>query len=702
MTKLLGFALMTALATSGSAADNAPIPPVAKIVPKEITTLGEKRVDNYFWLREKTNPEVLQYLEAENKYTAEMMKTTEALQKKLYDEILARIKQTDLSVPVRQGDYFYYTRTQEGKQYAINCRKKGSLNGAEEILIDQNELAKGQKYFNLGGFQPSPNHKLIAYATDTEGDEVLTIYIKDLETGKLLADRITGAYYGIEWGNDNKSIFYTVLDKTTKRPYQCFRHTLGAKSSEDVKVYQEDDERYDLSLGKSRSQQFIVIALSSFTSTEQRYLDANHPASEWKVLLPRQKDRMYDLEHHGDSFYIRINDQGKNYRLVKAPVKDPSPANWKEVIPYRESVMLEDVNAFRDHLAIVERERGLRKLRIENLKNHQTHYVEFPEQVYTFMPMGNPEFNTRLVRFNYSSLVTPASVFDYDMDTHTRELKKQQEVLGGYDPTRYESVRVYAAGKGGVEVPISLVYKKGLQRNGKNPTLLYGYGSYGISMDPNFSSERLSLLDRGFVYAIAHIRGGTEMGKPWHEDGKMLKKVNTFTDFIASAEKLIKDGYTSADHLAIMGGSAGGMLMGAVANMRPDLFKAVIAKVPFVDVLNTATDPTLPLTVQEYEEWGNSNEKPVFDYIRSYSPYDNVKKQAYPNMLITGGLNDPRVSYWEPAKWTAKLRAMKTDNNLLLLKINMGAGHFGASGRYERIKETALDYAFLLHVMGLD
>lgn len=676
--------------------------PVAKILPKRITMHGKTRVDNYFWLREKDNPEVIAYLEAENRYTEAMLKSTEPLQKKLYDEMLGRIKQTDMSVPVFERGYYYYSRTEEGKQYSIACRKKGSLAAPEEVMLDQNELAQGQKYFRVGSTAVSPDSKLFAYATDVSGDEVYTVYVKDLATGKLLEDRVPNTYYGLEWGNDNKTLFYTVLDQTTKRPYQCFRHALGTPHTADVKVYQEDDGRYNLRLGKSRSGKFLFVALGSFTSTEYRYIDADKPAGPLQVAIPRAKDLEYDLEHHSDSFYIRINDTGKNFRLVKTPVANFDRKSWVEVIPHRAAVMIENVDAFRDHLAIVERDRGLRRLQIRNLRTGEPHYAAFPESVYTFFPSGNPEFNTATLRYSYTSLVTPQSVFDYDMNTRKAELKKRQEVLGGYDPAQYETVRIHARAKDGAEVPVSLVYKKGLERNGNNPTLLYGYGSYGAPSDPTFNSSRLSLLDRGFVYAIAHIRGGSDLGKTWHDDGKMLQKMNTFTDFIAAAEKLIADKYTSSSKLAIMGGSAGGLLMGAVVNLRPDLFHAVVAKVPFVDVLNTATDPALPLTVQEYEEWGNSNEKVYFDYIQSYSPYDNVKKQAYPNMLVTAGLNDPRVSYWEPAKWVAKLRAMKTDQNLLLLKTNMGAGHFGASGRYDLLKEVALDYAFLLKVMGLE
>jgi oligopeptidase B len=689
------FAIMTLIVST----DDAVRPPAAKIAPTPSTTLGETRIDNYFWLRDRKNPDTIQYLEAENEYTKAAMKHTDALQSKLYSEILGRIQQTDLSVPTKRDDYFYYTRTEEGKQYAIYCRKHGSLDAKEEVLLDGNKMAEGKKYFRVGNFVASPNHKLLAYSVDFEGDEAYTIHVLDLATGKLLADTIPNTYYSLEWASDNATFFYTVLD-AAKRPYKVFRHTLGGKR--DALVCHETDERFNVELAKTRSRAYILINIDSSLTSEVRYLKADRPKDKFATLLPRIQETEYDVAHRGDSWFIRTNDGAKTFRLVEAPVKDPSRANWKEVMPARPDATIESVTAFKDDLVTEERDRGLNKIRVQNFSTGAVHYVEFNEPVYTASLGGSAEYDTKVLRFSYTSLVTPNSVFDYNMETRVRDLKKQQPVLGGYDPAKYQSERIYATAPDGVKVPISLVYKKGLVQNGKAPMLLYGYGAYGISMDPEFSSDRLSLLDRGFVYAIAHIRGGADLGKPWHEDGRILKKINTFTDFIACAEYLIAGKYTSADRLAIMGGSAGGLLMGAVTNMRPDLFAVVVAKVPFVDALNTMLDASLPLTVGEYEEWGNPNEKQYYDYIKSYAPYENVGAKEYPTMLITAGLNDPRVSYWEPAKWTAKLRAMKKDQHMLLLKTNMGSGHFGSSGRYEYIKETAFDYAFILNSLGVE
>ncbi len=624
------------------------------------------------------------------------MAHTKPLRDELYHEILGRIQETDLSVPVKRDDYFYYTRTEEGKAYSIQCRKHGSLQAAEEILLDANVLAEGQKYFRLGNFAVSADHRLLAYSTDLEGDEAYTIQVKNLETGDLLPDRIANTYYTLEWANDNRTFFYTVLDET-KRPYRAYRHELGASS--DTLVYQEDDGRFALGLGKTRSRRFVFFELSSPLTSELRYLEAADPRGDFRVMLPRRQGVEYDASHHGEYFYIRTNDGAKNFRLMRTSVANPSMENWHEVIPARADVTIEGVDSFEDHLAVYERERGLEKICIRDGLGAFSHYIDFPEPVYTVSASGNAEYKTNLLRFNYTSLVTPTSVFDYNVRTRERELKKQYEVRGGYDASQYQSERIFAKAPDGVEVPISLVYRKGFKLNGASPLLLYGYGAYGHSIDPRFSSDRLSLLDRGLVFAIAHIRGGAELGEVWHDQGKLLQKRNTFTDFIACAEHLIAARYTSSDGLAIMGGSAGGLLMGAVLNMRPELFHAAIAKVPFVDTLNTMLDPTLPLTMSEYEEWGNPEDKQYYDYIRSYSPYDNVAAREHPAMLVTAGLNDPRVSYWEPAKWVAKLRALKTDSNVLLLKTDMGSGHFGPSGRYEGIKEVAFDYAFLLDTL---
>ncbi len=675
-------------------------PPVARIVPKVDNLHGERRVDNYFWLRERDNPEVIEYLEAENEYTEAMMKHTEEFQKQLYKELLGRIKETDLSVPVKIDDYYYYTRTEEGKQYSIHCRKKGSLDAQEEILLDQNVLAAGHEYFRIGTYSVSPDHQLLAYSTNTTGSEVYTLYVKDLSAGELLSDKIENTYYSVEWANDSKTIFYSILDES-KRPYKLYRHTLGTDPAEDVLVYHEADESFFLRAHKTKSKAYLILNLGSATTSEVHYLEADNPSGNFRIIHPRQHEMEYYVVHHDERFFIMTNDDAKNFKLMEAPVADPAKKNWKEVIPHSDSVKIDAVDVFRNHLVVCERENGFKKIRISGIASGEVHYVDFPEPVYTFSGGWNPDFNSNLLRFNYTSLVTPRSVFDYDMNARTRELRKQDEVLGGYDPSLYQSERIFATTSDGTKVPVSLVYKKGMVRDGKNPLFLYGYGSYGSSIEPNFSLNRLSLLDRGFIFAMAHIRGGQEMGRYWYDQGKLLQKKNTFTDFIACADHLVAEKYTSSDKLVINGGSAGGLLMGAVTNIRPDLFKVVIAKVPFVDVINTMLDASIPLTTMEYEEWGNPNDREYFDYMLSYSPYDNTEAKNYPNMLITAGLNDPRVQYWEPAKWTAKLRALKTDNNVLLLKTNMGAGHGGASGRYDYLKEIAFEYAFVFDMLGI-
>jgi oligopeptidase B len=675
-------------------------PPIAQKIPKVDTSFGDIRVDNYFWLRDKNNPEVIKYLQAENKYTETVMKPTEKLQEKLYKEMLSRIKETDMSVPEKIDDYYYYTREEKGKQYRIYCRKKGSLDAPEEILLDANELARGHNYLDVGVYKVSPDHQLLAYSIDTTGAEDFTIYFKDLNTGKTFDDVIPNTSYSAEWANDNKTVFYNTLDEA-KRPYKLFRHTLRTDPKNDALVYHEKDEAFNLDLKKSKSKAYLFMLLESETTSEDWYLDASHPDEDFRIIQPRQHEMEYSVEQHGDKFYILTNDKAQNFKLMGTPITSPSKENWKVVIPASDSVKLDDIEVFKNHLVVYERERGVQKIRITNLTDNQNYYVDFPEPVYTFWPERNPDFNTNLLRFDYTSLITPRSIYDYNMDKKTRELKKQDEVLGGYKPSLYQEERIFARASDGTLVPISMVYKKGMTRNGKNPLFLYGYGAYGISSEPYFSSNRLSLLDRGFIYAIAHVRGGGEMGRYWYDQGKLLNKKNTFTDFVACAEHLIAEKYTSRDELVINGGSAGGLLMGAVTNMRPDLFRVVIANVPFVDLINTMLDPSLPLTVIEYEEWGNPHEKEYYGYMRSYSPYDNVQAKAYPNMLITTSLNDPRVSYWEPTKWTAKLRALKTDNNLLLFKINMDAGHGGSSGRYDYLKDIALEYAFIFKILGI-
>lgn len=677
-----------------------PQPPVAKKIAHADTLFGDVRTDPYFWLREKENPEVIDYLNAENDYTQAMMAHTEKFQKKLYKEMLGRIKETDLSVPVRKDDYYYYTRTEEGKQYPIHCRKKGDLNAEEEILLDENELSKDYDQFEMGIFGMSPDHTLLAYSTDTTGSETYTIYVKDLETGALFADQIPNTVYGFEWASDNRTFFYTIMDEA-RRPYKLFRHTLGSDPKEDVLVFHEKDDRFWMTVSKTRSEKYLMIILGSMVTTEVWYLDADTPNEAFKRIHPRQQDMEYYAAHHGEFFYIMTNDDAENFKIVKAPVSNPAKRKWETVIPHRKDVKIDNFDLFQGHLVSYERKDGLKEIQILRISDGESHYVEFPEPVYTYQENSNPEFNTSLLRFTYESLVTPKSVFDYDMLEKSRELKKQDEVVGGYNADEYQSERIWAKAEDGVKVPISLVYKKKLKKVGPQSCLLYGYGSYGYSMEPRFSSNRLSLLDRGFVYAIGHIRGGGEMGRWWYEDGKLLNKKNTFTDFIACAEHLVKEEYTSPDELAALGGSAGGLLMGAINNMRPDLFHVIVAHVPFVDVVNTMLDESIPLTVIEYEEWGNPHKKKFYKYMNSYSPYDNVEAREYPNILITAGLNDPRVQYWEPAKWTAKLRDMKTDENVLLLKTKMGSGHFGASGRYDALKEVAFEYAFLLDQFGI-
>lgn len=674
-------------------------PPKARVQPKVIEQHGDKRVDPYFWLREKQNPEVRGYLEAENAWTAAQLKDTETLQRKIYDEIVGRIQETDSSAPVRSGAYRYYSRTEKGKNYAIYCRRQGD-SGHEEILFDANAAAEGQKYFQLGIYDVSPNHSLLAVGVDTNGSEEFSLRFKKLPSGEQLADKLEKISGGFAWANDNRTVFY-ILEDAARRPYKVMRHELGKPQSEDAAVFEEKDERFRVSIDKTRSKKFMVLSVDSATTSEIHVTSADSPSQPFRLVLPRVQDIEAEIAHRGDAFFLRINDTARTFRLVRFPETKPEKANWTELIAARPDVTLEDVDAFADHLVTIERDKGLRKIRVRKFSAGEEHFVQFPEASYALYPGGGDDFETSLLRFTYTSLTTPNSAFDYDMNTRQRVLVKQQAVLGGFDPNNYITERLDATAPDGTKVPVSIVYRKGLSRDGKNPTLLYGYGAYGIPSDASFSSQIVSLLDRGFVYAMAHIRGGGDLGKTWHDAGRMMNKRNSFTDFVAAAELLVKDQYTQPRLLAIYGGSAGGLLMGAVVNMRPDLFGAVIAKVPFVDIVSTMQDSTLPLTVSEYEEWGNPADANAYSYIRSYSPYDNVERQSFPNMLVTAGLNDPRVSYWEPAKWVARLRTMKKDSNLLLLRTNMGAGHFGASGRYERFKETALDYAFLIKALGL-
>jgi oligopeptidase B len=669
-------------------------PPVARKAPRVETLHGDRRVDDYFWLREKSSPDVIAHLKSENAYTDAMTKGSEPFQEALYQEMLGRIKQTDLSVPYRLRGFYYYSRTEEGKQYAIQCRKQGSLEGAEEILLDLNERAKDHKFLGLGAFAASDDGLQLAYSLDTTGFRQYTLHVKDLATGREgpeNAERIGS----VAWSADNTTLFYTIEDDA-KRQYRLYRHRVGGPHAGDELLFEEKDERFSIGVRRSLSKAYIFLTTSSHTASEVRYLAADRPADDFKLVAPRETEHEYYVEHHGDQFFIRTNQDAPNFRLVTAPVSGPSKAAWKEILPHRPEVMLAGMTLFANHYVLVEREGGLPHLRVTDFRTGASHRIAFPEPVYTAGSSTNAEYETGTYRYTYQSFVTPSSVFDYDMDQRSSKLLKQTEVLGGYDPSRYQSERVWAKASDGTRIPISIVHRKGLTRDGSAPMVLNGYGSYGSSQNATFSSNRVSLLDRGVVVAIAHIRGGGEMGKTWHDQGRMMHKKNTFTDFIAAAEHLIAQKYTARERLVITGGSAGGLLMGAVINMRPDLFKAVVAEVPFVDVINTMSDASLPLTVGEFEEWGNPKVKAEYDYMKSYCPYTNTVAKAYPTMLVKTSLNDSQVMYWEPAKWVAKLRAVKTDHNPLIFKINMGAGHGGSSGRYDALRELAFNYAFIL------
>ena len=695
---VLLFASLLSILAAGTAAP-LPAPPVAKKVPKTTEVNGRKLVDNYFWLRDKKNPEVKAYLEAENAYTDAVMKPTEAFRKRLYDEMLGRIKETDVDVPYKKGNYFYYSRTEAGKQYQIRCRKKGSLDAPEEVVLDVNELAKGQTFMTLGAFAVSSDGNLLAYSTDNTGFRQYVLGVKDLRTGKVFSDHAEKVG-SVVWANDNKTLFYTVEDDA-KRQYRLYRHAVRTPGPDDL-VYEEKDERFDVEAGKTLSEAYIFLISGSHTTTEVRYISADQPMSDWKVMEPRKQDVEYYPDHNGDFFYIRVNDTGRNFRLVKAPVSDPRSQNWQEVVGHRSSIMLDDVTFFKNYYVRYERENGLPQISVTDLNSGQSKRIEFPEPAYDVSEYINREYDTAKFRYIYQSAITPESIFEYDMGNATSVLLKQKEVPGGYDRTRYQVEQIYATAADGVKIPISVVHLKGARLDGRGPLYLYGYGSYGVSSDVDFDSDLFSMVDRGVVAAVAHIRGGGELGKAWHDDGRMMHKKNTFTDFIACAEYLVARGYGSKDRLVIEGESAGGLLMGAVLNLRPDLFKAALVGVPFVDVMNTMLDESLPLTVTEFEEWGNPKEKPAFDYMITYSPYDNIEAKAYPNMLVKTSFNDSQVMYWEPAKYVAKMRALRTDHNVLILKANLSpAGHGGASGRYDRLKESAFDYAFLLTQMGI-
>ena len=685
------------LTTPAAAQEAARRPPLAEKRPHMTEIHGLTLTDDYFWLRERSNPEVIDYLQAENAYTDAVMAPTRALRETLYKEMLGRIKQTDLSVPARIGGYLYYSRTEEGRQYPYMCRRKGSMEGAEEILLDLNELAEGKKFLGLGAFAVSDDGSLLAYSTDSTGYRQYVLQVKDLRTGKTLDERIerTGS---VVWAADNRTLFYTTEDAVSKRSDRFWRHVIGTDSSD--LLYEEKDELFDISAARSLDRQVIFLGSYARTSREFRFLRADDPGATLKLILPREPDHEFEVDHYRGEFYITTNRGAKNFRVVTAPMTDPSEKNWKAFIDHDPAIKIEGLTFFADHIVVSEREGGLMYLRVIDAKTRASHRIATQEPDYALSLGSNPEFETTSVRFSYTSMVTPQSVYEYDLTTRERKLLKQQEVLGGYDPANYEAMRIWSVSRDGTKVPISLVYRKGVKMDGRAPLLLHGYGSYGASLAPTFSSNRLSLLDRGVIYAIAYIRGGGELGEDWREQGRMMQKMNTFYDFVDCAEYLVKNKYTSSDRLVIQGGSAGGLLVGAATNLRPDLFKAVVAEVPFVDVVNTMLDASLPLTTNEYTEWGNPNDKPAFDYIRTYSPYDNIRATAYPAMLVRISLNDSQVPYWEGAKYAAKLRVIKTDSNPLLLKTNMGAGHGGASGRYDALRETAFTYAFVLWQMG--
>jgi oligopeptidase B len=680
-------------------------PPTATKKPKQLEKHGHTRTDNYYWLNERENPEVISYLEAENDYWKAKMKHTEAFQEKLFAEMKGRIKETDVSVPYNLDGFSYYNRYEEGQQYPVYCRRKinteaeASL-GKEEVMIDVNEMAKGHDFCQVYGLSVSNNNRVVGFFIDTVGRRKYTLQFKDLETGKMLADKILDTD-GFAWANDNKTVFYVKKDPVTLRECKVYKHVLGYDPAEDELIFHDTDESMYVGIGRTKSKQFIIIASGGTISSEWRYLDADNPNGQFKVFLPKERDHLYSIDHFEDKFYIRTNRNAKNFKMMETSISNTAEANWKEVIPHRTDVLFEDFEVFKDFLVIQERIKGLTALRIRPWKDSKEHYLDFGEPTYTAYTSVNPEFDTKILRYTYTSMTTPNSTYDYNMVSKEKKLLKQQEVLGGYNPADYVTERLWAAAKDGTKVPISLVYKKGLKKDGKAPMLLYSYGSYGISSNATFSSTRLSLLNRGFVFAMAHIRGGQEMGREWYENGKLLKKKNTFTDFIDCADFLIKQKYAAKDKIFAQGGSAGGLLMGAVTNMRPELWKGIIAQVPFVDVITTMSDTSIPLTTNEFDEWGNPANKEYYDYMLSYSPYDQVDKKAYPNILVTTGLHDSQVQYFEPAKWVAKLREMKTDNNTLMLKTDMSAGHGGKSGRFDALKDVAFVYAFMFDLIGI-
>lgn len=672
--------------------------PIAKIIPTTLEKHGDVRIDNYFWLNDRENPEVIDYLNKENEYYNTLTADSKQFQKELFDEMKARIKEDDESVPYLYNGYYYITRFEKGNDYPIYSRKKGSLDSKEEIMFNCNEMAKGHKYFQLSGLSISMDNQFATFALDTVGRRIYTLQVKNLVTGEILSDKILNTSGNSTWANDNKTIFYTKQDPKTLRSDKVYKHKLGNDASKDELVYFEEDDTFNVSVSKEKSKKYIVIESSSTLTTESRILPADSPDSEFKIFQKRIRGIEYSISHYGDSFYILTNkDKAINFKLMKTSETKTSKENWTDLIPHRKDVLIEDIEIFKNYIVISERSNGLNKIRIRPWSGTGEYYLPFESETYTAYTSTNVDFDTEILRYGYQSLATPSSVIDFNMKTKTKEIKKEQQVLGGkFDKNNYVEERIWATATDGTKVPISMVYRKEIKKDGTNPLLLYAYGSYGISMDPYFSSTRLSLLDRGFIFAIAHIRGGEDLGRQWYEDGKLLKKKNTFTDFIDCSKYVIEQNYTSPKHLYAEGGSAGGLLMGAIVNMAPELYNGVIAQVPFVDVMTTMLDDSIPLTTGEYDEWGNPNVKKYYDYMKSYSPYDNVKPQAYPNMYVSTGLHDSQVQYWEPAKWVAKLRMLKTNDNLLFLNTNMDAGHGGASGRFEALKELAKEFSFLV------
>ena len=686
----------TTLKDTTQPTENLLVAPDCEKNPKELIAHNDTRIDNYFWLNDRENPEVIDYLNRENAYTDAVMAPTEALQTELYNEIKGKIKEDDQSVPYFYNGYYYISRFEIGGEYVIKSRKKDNLDAPEEILLNCNELAAGKKYFQLGDNEITPNNEILAYSTDTVSRRKYDIHFKNLKTGKMYEETIPNTTGEMTWANDNKTIFYTKQDDETLRSYRIMRHTLGTPVDNDVLVYEEKNEEFDTYIFKTKSEKYLVIGASSTLTDEFQILNADTPTQPFKLFAPRKKGLEYEINHKGNTFYLKTNKDAPNFKIMVCDEKNTAIAAWKDFIPYSDATLTEDFDLFDDYIVISERKNGLSQLRVLNVKNNVSYYIEFNDPAYLSYTTTNIELETKILRYGYSSLTTPNSVFEFNMETKEQKLLKQSEVVGGHNPDDYISKRLFATARDGAIIPISLVYKKTTELTANTPLLQYAYGSYGINIDPTFSTSRLSLIDRGFVFAIAHVRGSETLGRQWYEDGKFLKKKNTFFDFIDCSKFLIEEGYTSPEKLFAEGGSAGGLLMGAVVNYNPELYKGVIAAVPFVDVLTTMLDASIPLTTGEYEEWGNPNDKKYYDYMKSYSPYDNVTAQHYPNMLVTTGLHDSQVQYWEPAKWVAKLRDLKTDNNLLLLKTNMEAGHGGASGRFEYLKEVALEYAFLI------